>query len=263
MPEGDTIWNTATRLRPALEGKILRRFEAERLSKPTPGAGDQILEVTARGKYLLIEFGNGQILETHMKMTGSWHLYKTGERWRKSSSSARVVLETTEDWVAVCFLAPLVQLRFRDRDQDSAAAHLGPDLCAPAPGIAEAVARLDRFLPPTTQIGIALLDQRVSAGIGNVYKSEVLHAAGVHPETPLAALAPDVRNELFETAHTFLRANLGSGNRTTNPRVPGGLSVYGRSGKPCFTCSTLITRTVQGEHVRSTYFCKGCQHHHP
>jgi endonuclease-8 len=254
MPEGDTIWRTAARLQPALAGKVVARFDAARSSVPGPPAGTVIDAVEAKGKYLLVHFGNGQTLETHMKMTGSWHLYRTGERWGRSRRSARVEIETTEGWIAVCFQAPVVELVRRR----GGPGHLGPDLTAPAPDLELAT---DRFsvVDGATPVGVALLDQRICCGVGNVFKSEVLHANRLAPRVSVEELDRELRGHLVDTAHRMLRANLGSGRRVTVPNVPGGLAVYGRRGEPCFRCGVAVERIVQGEHARSTYWCPGCQ----
>ena len=251
MPEGDTIWRAAARMKPALEGKTLARFEASRLVADGPIPGTPIDGVEARGKYLLVHFGDGTTLETHMKMTGSWHLYRTGERWRRSASSARAVIETTEGWLAVCFNAPVVELMNRRTGPD----HLGPDLTSPDPDLDEAVRRFE-IAPIGTPIAVALLDQRICCGVGNVYKSEVLHSCELDPRVPVEAVPHGLRECLVQTAHRLLRANLGSGPRVT---VPGGLAVYGKRGKACPRCGHGVERIVQGEHVRSTYWCPGCQ----
>ena len=250
MPEGDTIWRTAARLRPALAGQTVIRFEAPRLVEKGPMPGTLIERVEARGKYLLIDFGDGTTLETHLVMTGSWHLYRVGERWRRSPGAARAVLEASSGWVAVCFSAPHVTLKRSGR-----ARHLGPDLTSPAPDLDAAVKRFDRAIIGTS-VGEVLLDQRICCGVGNVYKSEVLHAVGLAPTTRIEDLPLDVRRALVETSHRLLRANLDTGARRT---VPEGLAVYGRAGKPCRRCGTAIVRIVQGEHARSTYWCPGCQ----
>lgn len=256
MPEGDTIWRTAERLRPALAGKVVARFDGRRMSVPGPPPGTVIENVEARGKYLLVHFADGQTLETHMKMTGSWHLYRVGERWGRSPSSARVEIETTEGWIAVCFRAPVVDLVTRR----TGPAHLGPDLTAPAPDLEMAV---DRFgiVDGATPVAIALLDQRICCGVGNVYKSEVLHELRLAPQVAVAELGADLRRRLVETSHRMLRANLGGGPRVTAPTVPGGLAVYGRRDEPCWRCGEAVQRIVQGEHARSTYWCPGCQGH--
>lgn len=255
MPEGDTIWRTAARLEPALVGKTLARFEAARIAGSLPKPGTLITAVRAKGKYLLIEFDDGTTLESHMKMTGSWHLYRVGERWRRSARSARAVIETTEGWIAVCFNAPVMELTTRSDGPE----HLGPDLTSPDPDLALAAARFS-LAEPNTPVAVALLDQRICCGVGNVYKSEVLHACRLSPLTPASNVDERTRLELVTTAHQQLRANLGAGPRTT---VPEGLAVYRHAGRPCLRCETPIERIVQGEHQRSTYWCPGCQAESP
>ncbi|QGG96364.1 Fpg/Nei family DNA glycosylase [Actinomarinicola tropica] len=254
MPEGDTLHRTAARLRPALVGAEVRRFEAPRLVGPRPRTGETIDEVEAVGKHLMVRFSGGIVLQTHLRMTGSWHLYARGERWRKPPHLARVVLEVP-DAVAVCFSAPVVRTHLGEREASDAVAHLGPDLCRADADIDEAVARMAR-LDPGTEIGVALLDQRVAAGIGNVYKSEVLWALRVDPFAPVGALDEDVRRDLVETAARLLRANLTTTRRTT---VPGGLAVYGKTRRPCRRCGTPIRARRQGEQARTTYWCPRCQ----
>lgn len=274
MPEGDTIWRTADRLKPALEGKEILEFRAPRVVGMMPQPGWVIDEVEARGKYLLVHLSapasaeqdgverdgkDSLTLETHMMMTGSWHIYRSGERWRKSARSMRASIETTSGWQAVCFGAPHVVVRRRDRSPSAGIDHLGPDLCSPDPDLDAAVAAFDLHAEPQTAIGVALLDQRICCGVGNVYKSEVLHACQLAPTTPVRALSAARRRELIVTAHRLLRGNLGSGARTTTTATGEGLAVYGRAGQTCPRCRHLILRIVQGEHTRSTYWCEGCQ----
>lgn len=274
MPEGDTIFRAARALDRILTGRRVVRFELRpppptrdgRPPRPVtigrlPGPGELVTSVRAQGKHLLIGFEGGLTLHTHMQMTGSWHAYRPGERWKKSAAAARVVLEVAEAAapdvpvaVAVCFSAPIVEL------VEEPAAHprlvaLGPDLCRPDADLAEATARLDQ-LPPPTEIGNALLDQRVACGVGNVYKSEVLFACGVNPFTTVATLAPEMRHRLLETAARLLQANLDSAGRTT---VEGGLAVYGRGGRPCRRCGTPVRSRRQGDAARITYWCPTCQ----
>src|SRR3954447_18709940 len=170
MPEGDTIHRAAARLRPALEGKALVRFEAPRAVGRPPRPGTVIDAVDAIGKHLLVRFSDGTTLRTHLRMTGSWHLYRTGERWQRGQHLARAVIEV-DGWVAVCFSAPVVEL---ERNDDRIA-HLGPDL-TPLIGqtltrlditdaeIDEAVRRMDACSAPSEEIGAVLLDQRVACG---------------------------------------------------------------------------------------------------
>lgn len=253
MPEGDTVHRWAGRLRAAIGGRPLRRFELRRDPRGVrfPAVGTIVEHVEAQGKHLLIRFGDGATLHTHMRMQGTWHVYQPGERWRRAGHRARVVLEVEGGTQAVCFDAPVVELR---RDA-AAVAHLGPDLAADEFDLDGALARL-ATLPPHTQIGDALLDQRVVAGIGNVYKSEICWACRVHPRTPLSGLADDARRALFVTARQQLRANIGSSRRVT---YAGGFAVYGRSGRTCPRCRSTIRRDHDGDDERVTYWCPSCQ----
>ncbi len=254
MPEGDTIHRTAARLRPALVGRALVRFDAPRVRRPHPRPGTVIESVEAKGKHLLVGFGDGRVLQTHLGMSGSWHLYAIGERWRRPAHLARVVIEV-EGWVAVCFSAPTVRLDISGR----ATEHLGPDLCRPAPDIAECLRRIDRLVLPDTEVADVLLDQRICCGVGNVYKSEVCFALGLHPLTPVGELDHVMLERLVDTASRLLQANLGAGPRTTAPGPPGTLAVYGRWRRPCRHCGSPVQMQRTGEHRRSTYWCPRCQ----
>ena len=253
MPEGDTIHNTAARLRPALEGAVLQAFEAKRLRGHRARPGMRIESVGAVGKHLLIGFERNLVLHTHMQMKGSWHLVAAGSRWPKPAHLARVVLEVA-DWQAVCFSAPVVETYVVGHDPDPTA-HLGPDLCDERPDLAAGVERFV-LVDEGTEIGPALLDQRVVAGIGNVYKSEVLHACGVDPFAAIETIDVGTRRRLVETAHRQLRMNLGRARRET---VPGGLAVYGRANRPCRICGSGVRVSRQGDHARATYWCPRCQ----
>jgi endonuclease-8 len=255
MPEGDTIHRTAATLRRVLAGRELTGFRAPRLRPPLPAPGTRVERVEARGKHLLIRFADGRTLHTHMRMNGSWHTYRLGERWRRSPGAARAVLETSEG-VAVCFAAPVVEL-LDDRDlaRHPQLSRLGPDLCAPDADLDEAMARL-ASLDPATEVGDALLDQRVACGIGNVYKSEVLFASRMDPFAAVGTLDEPTRRGLFETAADLLRRNFEGGPRRT---VPEGLAVYDRAGRPCRRCGTAIVSRRQGEDARTTWWCPACQ----
>ncbi|MDQ3304926.1 MAG: hypothetical protein M3535_02905 [Actinomycetota bacterium] len=260
MPEGDTIFRTARALHRALAGRVLVRFEARRLSyEPFPPT-TVVTGVEARGKHCLIHFDDGRILRTHLRMSGSWHLYRPGERWRKQPTAARAVVEVgpragdDQGWVAVCFAAPIVELI--DGHDGIGTDHLGPDLCRPNPDLDEAVRRIDRFSPPSRLVIDVLLDQRVAAGVGNVYKSEACFACRLHPSTPIVEVTGDQRQRLLATASEQLRANLDRPDRVT---LEGGLAVYGRAGLPCRRCATTIAWARQGEDRRGTYWCPDCQ----
>jgi endonuclease-8 len=255
MPEGDTIHRTAATLRTVLEGRELERFEAPRIRGRAPAAGSTIRSVEARGKHLLIRFDDGAVLHTHMRMTGSWHTYRPGERWRRHASHARVVIATRGS-VAVCFDAPVVELLDeRGITRHPQLAALGPDLAEADADIDEAIARMDR-LDPETAVGVALLDQRVASGLGNVYRSEALWASRADPFRPIDRIDPELRRELLVTGSRMLRANLDGPRRQT---VPGGLAVYDRAGLPCRRCGVTIRTRRLGEQARSVWWCPGCQ----
>lgn len=255
MPEGDTIHRTAARLRPVLEHKTLARFEAPRLVGDRPKPGETVTRVEAVGKNLLVHFDSGLVLHTHMKMTGSWHIYRSGERWQKGAHLMRALLDVG-DWIAVCFAAPVVQTYHEKALAPSPVAHLGPDLCDPAADIDLAIERLTSVAAPETTLADALLDQRIACGIGNVYKSEALWARRLSPFATVASIDVDTADKLLRTAAKQLRSNLETSSRTT---VAGGLAVYGRSGQPCRACGTPVLMKQFGAQPRSTYWCPACQ----
>ena len=262
VPEGDTIFRTAVRLRDALVGKELVKLELRRdpRGQREPEPGTTITGVDAAGKHLLMHFANGQVLHTHMQMTGAWHVYRPGERWRRPGHTARVVVQVADGTTAVCFAAPIVELR-RESDglaRESRASRmleqLGPDLCATDVDLDAVVARL-ALLDPATDLAAALLDQRVAAGIGNVFKSEICWAELVSPFAPLGALSEATRRRIFETARRQLTSNLTTPRRTT---YANGLAVYRKSGRPCPRCGDTIT-SRRDRAARSTYWCPTCQ----
>jgi endonuclease-8 len=169
--------------------------------------------------------------------------------------------------VAVCFSAPHVVLQRPGAARVGSGTgpgglealtvgRLGPDLCGADPDRDEILRRLDGLPAQDTPLATVLLDQRLFCGVGNVYKSEVLSALGLHPATPIGWLGPDARLALIETAHRLLRANLATGVRAT---VAGGLAVYGRAGRPCRRCGRPIQWARSGPQQRSTYWCPRCQ----
>jgi endonuclease-8 len=217
-----------------------------------------VAAVQARGKHLLIQFSSGAVLRTHMRMTGSWHLYRIGTRWRKPSSFARVVLEAGAV-VAVCFSAPEVELLSAGQlPGHPLLQRLGPDLLAPDFDEAEALARLRAA--GDLDIADALLDQSIAAGIGNVYKCEILFLERVNPFARVAILDEETLRRLLRTARRQLRRNVGASERRTTPGARrSALWVYDRAGRPCARCGTPIRRALQGPHARSTYWCPACQ----
>jgi endonuclease-8 len=269
MPEGDTLFRTAAGLRPYLVGRTVTAAHASGPG-PIPQVrrliGREITAVDSVGKNLLIRFDGGLELRTHLRMTGSWHRYRPGERWRRPPARARLVLEVPGT-VAVCFDAPVVELlEQRAESLHPALAALGPDLLSPDFDATEAIRRLRDPSRARRPIAEALIDQRALAGIGNVYKSEVLFIERVSPFAAVETLDDATLERLVATGERLLRANVTATGRaervtTTGDRgVPGPLYVYGRAGRPCHRCRTLIQRVRQGDALpRLTYWCPNCQ----
>jgi endonuclease-8 len=259
VPEGDTIHRTATALRTALVGRPMLSFTAPRLLGPVPEVGRTIESVTSHGKHLEIAWDDGLILHTHMRMTGSWHLYRLEERWRKRTAQMRVAIEV-EGWVAVCFNAPIVDTyRQFDRHRHPGFGRLGPDLCQTNADLDECVARMLDYVPETTPVSEVLLDQHVACGVGNVYRCEVLWAIGLSPFAAVGSLSEADAREVVESSAAMLRANLSSSRRVTVPELKGGLAVYGRNGQRCTRCGDTIQVKRAGEMNRLLYWCPGCQ----
>ena len=268
MPEGDTLYRIAAGLRPFLVGRTVTVATAR---QPGPRAallvGSTIESVESLGKHLLIRFSGGLELRTHLGLRGSWHRYAPGERWLRGPSRARIVIEVPGA-VAVCFDAPTVELfETRAEPLHRTLQALGPDLLGPqfdeTADTAEAVRRL-RDRDGAETIAEALLDQLALAGIGNVYKSEVLFVERVDPFVPAARLDDETLACLVTTARRLLVANRDGGPRTTTAvagevRPTGRLWVYGRSGRPCRRCGTLIRDLRHGRHNRRTFWCPACQ----
>jgi endonuclease-8 len=273
MPEGDTLHRTADGLRPYLVGRpIIAARTAGPGAVPRIGrvVGATVTGVEAVGKNLLVRFDNGLELRTHLRMNGSWHRYRPGERWRRPPSRARLVLEVPGA-VAVCFDAPVVELlEIRAEGLHPPLAALGPDLLDPAWGpdlAAEALRRLRDPARAERTIGEALVDQRALAGIGNVYKSEVLHLERADPWARVGELPDAMLVALVATAHRLLVANAdrrAGPERVTTDRARASagapLWVYDRAGRPCRHCGTPIERRRQGTDLpRLTFWCPRCQ----
>lgn len=258
MPEGDTIYRTADVMRRTLGHD---RITAAR---GRPGGaqlervvGARVAGVSTRGKHLLVGFDDGLTLHTHLHMNGSWHRYRRGERWRRSASDAVAVLET-DSAVAVCFEAPTVELiETRALPLHPVLSRLGPDLLDDDFDLASAITRLNSS---RRRVGEALLDQRIVAGIGNVYRSELLAWLGVSPFDRACDLPTATLRELLEAGRTQLRFNIDGHVRATVPGAPRGERwVYGRAGLPCRRCGVRIRSASMGQPVRRLYWCPECQ----
>lgn len=259
MLEGDTAHRTATALRTALVGKPTVSFSAPRLVGPKPAAGRTIERVRSHGKHLEIVWDDGLTLHTHQWLTGSWRLYRIGERWHKPTRQLRVSIEVA-DWVAVCFNAPLVETyRQFDRHRHPGFGGLGPDLSQINANLEECVDRILDHVDPATPIAEVLLDQYVASGVGNVYRSEVLFAVGLSPFATAGSISEDDARLVVYTAAKLLRANLADDRCPAAVGEEKCLAVYGRNGQRCERCGDTIQVKRIGEMNRLLYWCQGCQ----
>ena len=265
MPEGDTIARAARTLDRWLTGRTITAARSRTVKAPVERiVGRTVVQVEPQAKHLLIRFDSGEVLHTHMRMTGSWHVYRTGDRWRKPGWQAAVVLEAG-DHVAVCFNAPVVELLRGERDEREhrALAGLGPDVLKPPIDLDE-VRRRAAGVDPDVTIGELLLDQRVVSGIGNIYRCEALFAERCSPFLPAADVDGERLDRLVLTAARLMSANVA-------PRAPrrefgGGPDrpwVYGRTGRPCSRCRAPIASTLLGTQPRQVYWCPSCQGEEP
>lgn len=273
MPEGDTIHAVARVMAPDVVGQALVGLTLDKLPRPIATKA-LVTACRAVGKHLLIELatvGDGaMILRVHLGMKGSWHRYRPGEAWQRPAIGARVEL-ATERWVFVCFGPKDVDLIGRNAPRPNPVAHLGPDLLGPSLDgdlTAEVVAHARRPDRAAMTLGELLMTQTVAAGIGNVYKSEVLFLERLNPWTTLGAVSDDDLRRLYLRARALMRQNLDDGGwRITTRRARTGERVargerhwvYRRAGLPCRVCATLVESRLQGDQARRTYWCPTCQ----
>ena len=266
MPEGDTIFRAARTLNEALAGRKVTRFETAlaplaRTDDQTPIAGRTIDRVFAAGKHLIIDFSGGLHLRTHMRMNGSWHIYRPAERWRRPRRDMRVVIGT-DAFVAVGFNIPVAEfLDDRALARQDDLRHIGPDLTAESFDDHEALRRIRAR--PDAEIANVLLNQRVVAGIGNVFKSEVLFLAGISPFVRVKDISDADLQRLLAISRKIVRHNVqhGRSDRVTMNSLDRSrkLWVYSRGGDPCRRCTTAIEYRKQGADARGTYWCPKCQ----
>jgi endonuclease VIII len=257
VPEGDTIHHAARRVGAALVGKEILAVEApqprhrhDRLAERL--AGRAVRAVDARGKHLLLRFEGELTLHSHLRMGGSWRVYRRGERWRRSPGRAWLVIRTPEHEV-VQFDGPMLELLTDSRTRfDRRIAGLGPDLVADDFDERLFLRRL-REDDPTRAIGDALLDQYIVAGIGNLWKSESCFDAGVDPWRGLGDVSDEEALRIVRGARPRMRQSAEDGFTLREPQV------YGRHGRPCPRCGELVRSRGQGDDNRTTYWCPGCQ----
>jgi len=259
MPEGDTVWLAGRRLHDALAGQRLLRTDFRVPQHATADlTGRAVREVVSRGKHLLTRIDDDLTLHTHFRMDGTWHLYRPGDRWRGGPDwQVRVVL-TTDQWHAVGYRLPVVELLAR-ADENRAVGHLGPDILGDDWDREKAIRRLAQ--QPDREVGQALLDQRNLAGIGNLYRSEALFLAGVSPWLAVGDV-PDL-GVVVDVAVRLLQANKANPAQVTtgDPRRGRSHFAYERAGKPCLRCRTPIAMAEQGAppYGRIVYWCRRCQ----
>jgi endonuclease-8 len=262
MPEGDTVHRTARILGRELPGRTIERLELRQTGVVSELAGRTVESVEARGKHVLIHIDGGWTLRVHLGMHGRWRAQHT----RQSRPAAPTALIVVGESAFVCDRAYRAELiRTRSVRAHPKLARLGPDLLADPPQIDDAVRRALLPAHADREIADVLLDQRVAAGIGNIYKSEVLFEQRIHPRTRVREIGAARLRSLFETAARLMRLDLLTRGRTSVPirrrSTPTNvrLWVYGRGGRPCLDCGTPIERFLQGEFARGTWFCAHCQ----
>jgi endonuclease-8 len=275
VPEGDTIFRAARALGRALAAKPVTGFRTTypllaRFDDDTPLIGQLVRSVESRGKWLLIHFSGGATMATHMLMSGSWHIYRPGERWQRPRTNMRILIENS-DYVAVGFSVPVAKMLRTDQIErvlpipQTTIDVLNQDF--------DAIEVARRVLAcGAEEIGDVLLHQHVIAGVGNVFKSEVCFVTATNPFSKVSALDAEKIRALIATSHRLVKANVledsadmivndaGRRRRTTHESDPGAsLWVYGRQGEPCRRCARPIRRRMQGPDARVTFWCPQCQ----
>jgi endonuclease-8 len=274
MPEGDSIYRAARTLNLALAGQTITLFESvlphlSRVEVDDGVAGRTVEKVEARGKWLLIYFSGDLILLSHLLMSGSWHIYRPGETWKRRTYNMRVVIGTARI-LAVAFNVPIAEFHTAESlARRQGFNSVGPSTLAQDFDEAEVVARLR--MRPELEIGESLLTQSLLSGIGNVFKSEVCFACGINPFRPVTTLEDDQLRCLVSHARRFMLANVTetsghkivtyvSMRRTTGRTNPSErLWVYKRTGEPCRRCGSAIVSRKQGFDARTAFWCPQCQ----
>ena len=257
MPEGDTVYRSAKNLSAVFDGTVLTRCDIRVPKFATVDlTGETLDEVVSRGKHLLMRVGE-YTFHSHLKMEGSWHIYPNGARWRRPEWQARAII-ANDQHTAVGFELGLFEVVNRMSEQD-VVGYLGPDLLGPDWDADVALENLTR--EPQRAIGLALLDQRNLAGIGNVYRCELCFLRGVLPTRPVGEVN-DLRR-MVALGKKLIEANKDRVERTTTGNLRGTTDwVYGRAGKPCLRCGTRISKGELGDsplQLRDTYWCPSCQ----
>jgi endonuclease-8 len=264
MPEGDTIHHAARRIGAALVGREIEAIETPhprhaRDRWPERLGGRAVRSVDARGKHLFVRFEGDLTLHSHLRMTGGWGVYQRGQRWRRSPHRAWLVIRTADHEV-VQFDGPVLELMTDARTRfDQRIAGLGPDPIADDFDEQAFLRRL-RDDDPTRGIADALLDQRILAGFGNIWKCEACFLAEVDPWRPVAEVSDAQALRIVRAARPLMRESAERGGRViTAPGREWDTWVYRHAGLPCRRCGTRILARGQGDDNRTTFWCPGCQ----
>lgn len=257
MPEGDTIYKVAAAIRPRLQGQVLTHVDARKPRMVRGLVGARVNAIETVGKHLLMHFDDATILRTHLGMKGDWHRYAPGERWRQPQSAFGLLLGTERDEV-VCFY-PMAVDRFRSRQRTlhPVLSKLGPDILADEWDVEVVIERARKS--PVRTIAELLLDQSVTCGIGNVYKSEVLFLEGVDPFRIATQVDVDTLRRVYRRARRLMLDNLGPGERNTTGRRPA-LWIYGAVRRSCARCGGTVEHAHDNSELpRITWWCPTCQ----
>lgn len=262
MPEGDTVYLTAKKMHGALADRVLTvsDFRIPQLATADL-TGRRVVEVVPRGKHLLTRLDDDVTLHTHLRMDGSWRLFRVGAKWSGGPAHEVRIVLANDEWQAVGYRMHDIEL-LHTTDENTVVGHLGPDLLGPDWDEDEAVRRLRTR--PDREIAPALLDQRNLAGIGNLYKSETLFLSGINPWTHVGDITD--LDAVVRRARRLLVANKDHWHQTTTGSTFRGQEhwVFERASRECRRCGTTISRAMQPEpgleaQERLTYWCPHCQ----
>jgi endonuclease VIII len=257
MPEGDTIHYAANRIRPVLQGQVpdAIRTPHPRHAKdrwPERLEGTTVTDVNAHGKHLFLRFDDDLTIHSHLRMTGSWRVHPEGQRWHRAPRRAWLVI-TKDDNNVVQFDGPVLELMTETRRRfDRRLALLGPDIIKDDFDAGEVIRRA-RADDPTRGLGDALLDQRIVAGIGNLWKAEGCWLAELDPWRRLQDVTDEELRRVLDELRPRMQQSARDGNQTRHREI------YNNTGRACPRCATKITARGQGDDNRTTYWCPGCQ----
>ena len=266
MPEGDTLYHYARRLRPLIVGQTVLHVDGRYPGRMRGLEGQQVLSVDSVGKHLMIAFDDDTFLRVHLGMKGSIHRYAPAERWQRPFETMGWMLQFESHTIVGFYPKALERIRRQDVKTHPVLSRLGPDLLQDPLDLDEVVARFRHMVSPLEAIGVGLLDQRPACGIGNIYRCETLFAARCSPFDSAQSVPNDALRKLYEIARDFLRANVADdvvAPRTTPPAAKRPLAVYECQRLECLRCQTPIATENQAdltrEYVRLLWFCPRCQ----